>query len=111
MIGSILDKTKSYLKENGVDVDAEQDEKLETTLTLPVIQAEVKQMMRDYLQSYREDATSETRNENVQSCQYLYEDSATRGRTPVSRGSHVRGQIQDFDHLNKNNLQKEMDQT
>jgi hypothetical protein len=37
MIGSILDKTKSYLKENGVDVDAEQDEKLETTLTLPVI--------------------------------------------------------------------------
>ena len=63
---------------------------------------QVKQYMRDYLQNYRGDDPSVETNENVQSCQFLFEDNASRGRTPVSRGSHVRGQIQDFENHHKN---------
>ena len=51
--------------------------------------------MREFLQKYRGDDPSsvKTLSENVQSCQFLFEDNMSRGRTPVSRGSHVRGQI------------------
>ena len=95
MINSVLEQTKDFICQNGIDVDKDQGEKQSTTLTLPVIQAQVKTYMREFLQKYRGDDPSsvKTLSENVQSCQFLFEDNMSRGRTPVSRGSHVRGQI------------------